>query len=99
MLVAWVLASRPNVLFLDEPTAAVDIAGGETIYSLLRDVWRSQKLTIFNVTYDLNIVLAYSMHFLCRSRFGHRCYGIPKEVLTPEVLSDVYGVEVKFHVH
>lgn len=38
MLVAWVLASGPNVLFLDEPTTAVDIAGGETIYSLLRDV-------------------------------------------------------------
>lgn len=99
MLVAWVLASRPNVLFLDEPTAAVDIAGGETIYSLLQDVWRSQKLTIFNVTHDLDIVFAHSTHVLCLSRFGHRCYGVPKEVLTPEVLSDVYGTEVKFYAH
>ncbi|MCL5006153.1 MAG: metal ABC transporter ATP-binding protein [Acidobacteria bacterium] len=99
MLVAWVLASRPNVLFLDEPTTAVDIAGGETIYSLLRDVWREQKLTIFNVTHDLNIVFAHSTHVLCLSRFGHCCYGIPKEVLTPEVLSDVYGTEIKFHTH
>jgi zinc transport system ATP-binding protein len=99
MLVAWVLASRPNVLFLDEPTAAVDIAGGETIYSLLSDIWRKQKLTILNVTHDLNIVFAHSTHVLCLSRFGHRCYGVPKEVLTPEVLNDLYGTTVKFYTH
>lgn len=99
MLVAWVLASKPNVLFLDEPTTAVDVAGGETIYSLLRDIWHKQKLTIFNVTHDLNIVFAHSTHVLCLSRRGRLCYGVPREVLTPEVLSDVYGTEIKFHIH
>ena len=99
MLVAWVLVSHPNVLFLDEPTTAVDIAGGETIYSLLRDIWREQKLTILNVTHDLNIVLAHSTHVLCLSRFGHRCYGVPKQVLNPDVLNDIYGANVKFYTH
>lgn len=99
MLVAWVLASRPNVLFLDEPTTAVDIAGGETIYSLLQDIWREQKLTILNVTHDLNVVYGYSTHVLCLSRFGHTCYGVPKEVLTPEVLSDMYAANIKIYTH
>ncbi len=99
MLVAWVLASRPQVLFLDEPTTAVDVAGGETIYSLLQDIWREQKLTILNVTHDLNIVYAYSTHVLCLSRFGHTCYGVPKEVLTPDVLNDMYASHVKFYTH
>lgn len=99
MLVAWVLASGPNILFLDEPTTAIDIAGGETIYSLLKDIWGQQKLTIFNVTHDLSIVYAHSTHVLCLSRMGHRCYGIPKEVLTPAVLNDIYGTEVKFYTH
>jgi zinc transport system ATP-binding protein len=99
MLVAWVLASRPQVLFLDEPTTAVDVAGGETIYSLLQDIWREQKLTIFNVTHDLNIVYAYSTHVLCLSRLGHTCYGVPREVLTPEVLNDMYASHVKFYTH
>jgi zinc transport system ATP-binding protein len=99
MLVAWVLSSRPNVLFLDEPTTAVDIAGGETIYTLLKDIWRKQNLTIFNVTHDLNIVYAYSTHVLCLSRFGHRCYGVPKEILTPDVLNDIYGKDIKFYSH
>ncbi len=99
MLVAWVLVSHPNVLFLDEPTTAVDLAGGDTIYSLLRDIWREQKLTILNVTHDLNIVFAHSTHVLCLSKFGHRCYGVPKEVLTPDVLNNIYGVSVKFYTH
>jgi zinc transport system ATP-binding protein len=99
MLVAWVLSSNPNILFLDEPTTAVDIAGGETIYTLLNDIWQKQNLTIFNVTHDLNIVYAHSTHVLCLSRFGHRCFGVPKEVLTPAVLNDIYGTAVKFYTH
>lgn len=99
MLVAWVLAPHPNVLFLDEPTTAIDVAGGETIYSLLRDIWREQKLTILNVTHDLNIVFAHSTHVLCLSRFGHRCYGVPKEVLTPDMLNEIYGATVNFYTH
>ena len=99
MLVAWVLASQPNIVFLDEPTTAVDITGGETIYSLLRDIWEKQQLTIVNVTHDLNIVYAHSTHVLCLSRFGHRCYGVPREVLTPEVLRDIYKTDIKFYTH
>lgn len=97
ILVAWVLGSRPNVLFLDEPKTAVDIARGETIYSLLRNIWREQNLTVFNVTHDLNVVFAHSTHVLCLSRFRHLCYVVPREVLTPEILSDIYGADVKFH--
>jgi zinc transport system ATP-binding protein len=99
MLIAWVLSSEPSVLFLDEPTAAVDIAGGETISSLLSHVWREHQLTIFNITHDLNVVFARSTHVLCLSRRGHSCFGVPKEVLTPAVLNDMYAADVKFYMH
>jgi zinc transport system ATP-binding protein len=99
MLVAWVLASEPNVLFLDEPTNSVDVAGGQTIHSLLGEVWRNQKLTIFTVTHDLNIVFGHSTHVLCLSRALEPSYGVPKEVLTPERLRAIYGADIKFHSH
>ena len=99
MLVAWVLASKPNIVFLDEPTTAIDIPGGETIYTLLREIWENQKLTIINVTHDLNIVFGHSTHVLCLTRLGHRCYGVPKEVLTPDVLRDIYKTDIKFYTH
>jgi zinc transport system ATP-binding protein len=99
MLVAWVLASRPDLLFLDEPTTAIDIAGGETLYSLLTEICQQQTLTVLSVTHDLNIVYAHSTHVLCLSRSHDRCYGVPKEILTPAVLKDVYGTEIKFYAH
>ncbi len=99
MLIAWVLVSNPNILFLDEPTSTIDIAGGTTIYSLLKEIWQNRKLTIFNVTHDLNIVYAHSTHVLCLSRLGHRCYGVPEEILTPEVLHDIYKTDIKFYSH
>ena len=97
MLVAWVLSSNPNVLFLDEPTTAIDVAGDETIYSLLKDIWQKHNLTVFNVTHDFNIVHEYSTHVLCLSRLGRSCYGVPKEILTQDVLNDIYGSQVKFY--
>jgi zinc transport system ATP-binding protein len=99
LLVAWVLASRPDLLFLDEPTTAIDLAGGETLYSLLRDLGQNQTVTILNVTHDLSVVYAHSTHVLCLSRAHHRCYGVPKEILTPAVLNDIYGVKTKFYTH
>lgn len=99
MLIAWVLSSNPNILFLDEPMTAVDIAGGETIYSLLQDIREKKNITIISVTHDLNIVYAHSTHVLCLSRFGHRCYGVPKDILTPEIMRDIYGTEIKYYTH
>jgi len=99
MLIAWVLSTNPNILFLDEPTTAIDVAGEETIYSLLGEIWKSQKLTILNVTHDLNIVFARSTHVLCLTRLGHRCFGVPEEILTPAVLRDIYGSDIKFYKH
>lgn len=60
---------------------------------------REEKLTILNVTHDLNVVFAHSTHVLCLSRVGHRCFGVPHEVLTPEVLNELYGAQLKFYTH
>jgi zinc transport system ATP-binding protein len=99
MLVAWTLVSHPNVLFFDEPTTGIDIGGGETIYSLLRTIWEKEKLTIFLVTHDLNIVYKHSTNVLCLNRKGHQCFGAAKEILSPERLEQIFGTEIKFYEH
>ena len=99
MLVAWVLISHPQVIFFDEPTTGIDIGGGETIYSLLRTIWEKEKLTIFLVTHDLNIVYKYSTNVLCLNRKGYNCFGAPKEILTPRTLEQVFGADIKFYEH
>lgn len=99
MLIAWVLISRPEVLFFDEPTTGIDIRGEDTIYTLLYKFWAKEKLTILLVTHDLSVVYKYSTNVLCLSKKGFFCYGKPKEILTPKTLSKVYGMEIKFYQH
>jgi len=99
MLIAWVLISHPQVIFFDEPTTGIDIGGGDTIYSLLQTIRQREKLTIFLVTHDLNIVYEYSTHVLCLNRKGYNCFGAPKEILSPQTLEQLYGSEIRFYEH
>lgn len=99
MLVSWVLIAHPQIIFFDEPTTGIDIGGGETIYSLLYSIWKKEKLTIFLVTHDLNIVYKYSNNVLCLNRKKYSCLGSPKEILSPETLENLFGTEIKFYKH
>jgi len=99
MLVAWVLISHPNVIFLDEPTTGIGVGGGETIYSVLYDIWKKERLTVFLVTHDLSIVYKHSTNVLCLSRKGYSCFGAPKETLDQKTLEEVFGSEVKLYKH
>ena len=98
ILVAWALVGNPDVLLFDEPTTGIDIGGEETIYSLLSKLKEERNLTILLVTHDLSVVFKFSDYVICLNKCPI-CQGIPKEVLTPEVLQKLYGQEVKFYVH
>lgn len=98
VLVAWSLIGEPDVLLFDEPMGGIDVGGKNTIYSLLRDLWRERGLTVVLVTHEINVVYDYSTHVLCLSR-RKLCHGEPKEVLTPKNLEEIYGHKVKFYEH
>lgn len=99
MLVAWVLISQPEIIFLDEPTTGIDIGGGETIYSLLQQIQKERTLTIVIVTHDLNIVSGFSTNVLCLSRKGHSCFGKPEEIFNTKTLEDIFGNNIKLYKH
>ena len=98
ILVAWALISNPDVLLFDEPTSGIDISGEETIYQLLERLKREKNLTILLVTHDLSIVFKFSDYVICLNKCPV-CQGKPKEVINPEVLSKLYGQEIKFYEH
>ena len=99
VLIAWVLISRPDIIFFDEPTTGIDIGGGETIYSLLDSIRKKEKLAIVLVTHDLNVVYEYSTNVLCLGGEGWLCYGPPREVLDTQTLEALFGVKLKYHKH
>ena len=98
ILVVWALIGNPDVLLFDEPTTGIDISGEETIYQLLERLKNERNLTIILVTHDLSVVSKFSDYVICLNKCPI-CQGKPKEVLSTESLSKLYGQEIKFYEH
>lgn len=98
MMLAWVLIDTPDVLLLDEPTAGIDIAGQETVYSLLHTLWKKRNLTLLLVTHDVSFVWKHATNVLCLNT-RLLCYGPPEKTLSPEILKKMYGTEVSLYEH
>ncbi|WP_068776543.1 ABC transporter ATP-binding protein [Paenibacillus sp. FJAT-26967] len=93
--IAMALAQRPKILMLDEPTTYLDIAHQLEVLELIRSINRELGITVVMVLHDLNQASAYSDR-ICVLRGGNLTMtGSPREVLTPELIRDVYGVEAE----
>ena len=99
LMIAWTLISRPEIIFLDEPTTGIDLGGGKTLYSLLKKIQREEKTTIILVTHDLNIVYSFTDTVVCLSRKGHACFGPPRKIMSPQALENAFGTKLKFYEH
>ena len=55
-LIALSLVLEPNVLVMDEPTAALDLLMQRSILTLLRDLQEKYDLTVVFITHDLALV-------------------------------------------
>ncbi|OGF64370.1 hypothetical protein A2Z53_00590 [Candidatus Giovannonibacteria bacterium RIFCSPHIGHO2_02_42_15] len=98
ILIAWAVLGHPKVLLFDEPTASIDVAGQETIYELLHNLQDTHDLTLIMISHDLTVVYKYATQVLCLNK-EQICFGSPREVLTPEELSKLYGPELTFYHH
>lgn len=55
-VIAVALASKPEILFADEPTTSLDVTIQSQILDLLEDVQKKFKMTIVLVSHDLGVV-------------------------------------------
>ncbi|NML52507.1 ABC transporter ATP-binding protein [Streptomyces sp. R302] len=95
VLIARALAQRPSLLVLDEPTNHLDIRHQLDVLGTLRKL----PATVLVALHDLNLA-AYYCDRLYVLRDGRvTASGPPVEVLTPRLLSEVYGVESEITVH
>ena len=63
VMIAQALASEPEIIFLDEPTANVDSIIENKIYDLLAEL--NKRITIIVVSHNLNVVTRYASHLAC----------------------------------
>lgn len=76
---ASVIASKPDYLVLDEPTAGLDATGIRELFQLLRTM-RSDGLAVVQVTHDLASALEFSDRILVLENGRSVCYTEPQEV-------------------
>ncbi|MBI5197818.1 MAG: metal ABC transporter ATP-binding protein [Nitrospirae bacterium] len=93
ILIARALAQNPEVLLLDEPTTGIDAPTQHSIVRLISKLHRDLKLTILLVTHDINMISPFTdrIALINRKLFA---VGPPREVLTQETLSEIYGKQV-----
>ena len=92
VFIARTLAQKPEVLLLDEPTTGIDAHTQHSLMGLIKKLHKNLGLTILMVTHDINLI---SPHVDRMAILNHRLFAIgkPREILTQETLSKVYGKE------
>jgi zinc transport system ATP-binding protein len=88
VMIARALAGEPDVLFLDEPTSAIDPGSQEEFYSFLRKL-HAKGLTIVMVSHDTDAISHEVKRVLCLNRHLV-CHGTPDDVMH-KVHIDHYG--------
>lgn len=98
VFIARALSGEPQILILDEPVAAVDVAAQDSFYRLLRDLRQEYKLTIIMATHDIGVVPIYCDAVACLNHTLH-LHGRPEEILRSDVFKKLYGTEVEAVMH
>jgi energy-coupling factor transport system ATP-binding protein len=88
--IAGILALKPNILVLDEPTAGLDPRGAREMMKLFKGL-HEKGTTVILVTHDMNIVLEYSDTVIVMEDGEVREITTPLELFNKE--NDRYSLE------
>jgi iron complex transport system ATP-binding protein len=99
VVIAAALAQASDFLLLDEPTTALDVGYQLEISSLLRRLNADHGMTMVVSTHDLNLAAAICDEVVLLSAGQVLAHGSVSEVVTPDFIRRLYGVdaEVEFH--
>lgn len=92
--IAMLIAQDARCLLLDEPTAALDIAHQIEVLSLVRQLAHEGGRSVVIVLHDINMASRFCdrIHALKAGRVA--ASGTPGDILQPETLKDIYGIDM-----
>jgi ABC-type Mn2+/Zn2+ transport system ATPase subunit len=93
VLIARALATKPDTLVLDEPTAGVDAAATQALLAFISQIHQERQLTILLVTHDLHLVRQHAQQVIWLHQ-GKVRTGTTGELLRPEHLAEVLDIEI-----
>ena len=91
VVLARALAQETECLILDEPTNHLDIKYQLQLMSIVKNL----NIEVIAAIHDLNIVAMYCDKIYVLKNGKIVAYGNPRQVLTEDIIKDVYGVDAR----
>lgn len=92
VMIARALASKPEVLILDEPNTGVDVVSQQRFYKLLKELNRDENITIIFITHDVGVIVDDIGRLFTVNQTLLTCNN-PKEAISCEDMSALYGID------
>jgi ABC-type Mn2+/Zn2+ transport system ATPase subunit len=93
ILIARALATKPDILVLDEPTAGVDAVATRGLLEFISQIHLEQKLTVLLVTHDLPLVRLHAQQVIWLHE-GKVLHGTVAELFTRERMAEIFEMEL-----
>ncbi len=91
-VISIVLRDIPKLI--DEPTTYLDVRYQLQILKLIQKLNREYGITIVMVLHDINQSLYYSDEIVAMKDGRMIAHGLPEEIITKELVQEVYGVDL-----
>ncbi len=99
VVLARALATEAPILLLDEPTANLDLAHQAAMLALVRKRGDRKETASVVVTHDVNLAAEFADRVLLLKEGRMLASGPPRDVLTPEILHEVFDIRVLVDAH
>jgi iron complex transport system ATP-binding protein len=95
VFLARALAQGATLLLLDEPTSALDIGHQQEVLELVDQLRRDDGLTVLATMHDLSVAGEYADRLVLLAGGEVVADGVPRDVLTEELLARYYKARVR----
>jgi energy-coupling factor transport system ATP-binding protein len=97
--IAGVLAMKPDVLILDEPTASLDPKGRDEILEQIRQLHADQKITVILVSHSMEDIGRLVNRIIVMDKGGIALTGVPREIFRQSEKLEEIGLGVPQITH
>ncbi len=99
VLLARALVQSTSILLLDEPTVHLDLEHQVSLMETVRALAHDDHLAVLIALHDLNLAARYADRVTLLVQGEVQASGAPRQVLTPEIISAAYHLEVQVVPH
>ena len=92
--IAGVLAMKPSVLILDEPTAGLDPRGRDRILDMLEELHARENVTILMVSHSMDDMARLASRLIVMSDGKVVADGTPREIFMQEEMMTSIGLDI-----